>query len=129
MAKRITAIKAYAPRLKSYRATQLPTIVELIEQRTNLNASEIRFVIRELHEAILFFGCKGIPVKIDDLGTFTPAIRLDGHLHFNVLVDAALTRRLNYDFNGTILRRNNIGIRADDLIQQWNTNHPDDPVA
>jgi hypothetical protein len=87
-------------------------------------------VLIQLHESILFFTQGGHPVKIEGIGTFTPAIHIDGSFNLNVRVDRSLVHKLNKTgaVTSKVINRANIGATADDLIRQWNKNHPHDPV-
>jgi hypothetical protein len=131
MAKRITAIKAYAPRLKLNRTLQTATLSELIQRRTAFNRGEILGLLSELNELIIDHLLRGTPVKIDGLGTFSPAIHLDGSLHVNVRIDRSLIWALNGPeaFKGKVINRRNIGLSAGDLIAQWNRHRSEDPVG
>jgi nucleoid DNA-binding protein len=131
MAKRITAIQALTPRIELQGRFVTETMCELISRRTSLNRGEIENVLRELHENMVDALSAGRPVKLDGIGTFTPVIRLNGELSINVRVDREPIKDLNKPgrFTGGIRNRPNIGRSADELIQGWNANHPDDPVV
>ena len=78
---------------------------------------------------IVFFNQDGYGVKLEMLGTFLPNIRLDGTFDVQYRLDRSLRNGLNRDkFHGTILNRGNIGKTADELVAQWNAEHPDDLV-
>ncbi|TET33763.1 MAG: hypothetical protein E3J69_07295 [Anaerolineales bacterium] len=130
MVKRINAIKAYTPRIKLYNRAELDKVCKYISGQSSLNAGETKNVLFQLHDAILSFVRRWQPVKIDDIGTFTPMIHIDGSLHLNVRVDRKLIRKLNEPGFVTtdIVNKPNIGATANDLVSQWNENHPDAPV-
>ncbi len=130
MVERINAIKAYTPRIKLYNRAEIDKVCKYISGQSSLNAGEIKNVLFQLHDAILSFVRRGQPVKIDDIGTFTPTIHIDGSLHLNVRVGRELIRKLNEPgfITADIINKNNIGTTADDLVSQWNENHPDAPV-
>jgi hypothetical protein len=46
-------------------------------------------------------------------------------------LDVSMGKSLNAAgaFRGAILNRDNIGKSADDLVQLWNAEHPEDPIA
>lgn len=130
MAKRITAIRKYRPEIKRGKTRQMPQIIRHIARGTSLNEGSIRYVVYELRDAILEAHRAGAAVKIEGLGTFTPTIRMDNELDILFRPDPAMLRGLNdrTQFSAKILNRANIGKTADDLIAQWNAEHPDDPV-
>ena len=130
MAKKITAIRKYRPELKRERTRQTPQIVEDIARTTGLNEGEIRFVVYELRDAILAAHHHGQAVKIEGLGTFTPTMHVDGDLDILFRPEPDMLRQLNNPTRlyAKILNKKNIGKSADQLIAQWNKEHPDDPV-
>ena len=130
MTKQINAIKALTPSIKLQNTAQNDLLCKYISRRSSLNAGEINNVLMQLQDAILFFTLAGHPVKLDQLGTFTPTIRLDGSYNLNVRLDRALIREMNRpgEMKAELLNRKNIGLSADDLIAQWDDLHPDDPI-
>ena len=130
MAKKITAIRRYRPEIKRGPTLQTRQLVEDMARRTSLNEGSIRFVVYELRDAILGAHRTGQAVKIEGLGTFTPTIRLDGSLDFLFRPDPDMLRQLNDrgKFYAKILNKANIGKSAEELVAQWNMEHPDDPV-
>lgn len=72
----------------------------------------------------------GQAVKIDGLGTFTPTIHVNGSLDILFRPDPEMLRQLNdrTKFYAKILNKANIGKSADELVAQWNVEHPDDLV-
>jgi len=84
----------------------------------------------ELRDHIIEFNRAGRAVKVDGLGTFSPSIDLDGTLSISFRPDPALNYGINIPgtFSGTILNRENIGKTSDDLVAQWNQDHPENPI-
>ena len=76
-------------------------------------------------------GKQGQAVKIGGLGTFTPTVRMDGSFDILFRPDPDMLRQLNdpTQFHAKILNKNNLGKSADDLVAQWNAEHPDDLEA
>ena len=130
MAKKITAIRRYRPEIKRMPTLQTRHLVEDMSRSTSLNEGTIRFVMYELRDALLKAHRTGQAVKIEGLGTFTPTIRLDGSLDILFRPDPDMLRQLNdpTKFYAKILNKANIGKLADELVAQWNEEHPDDPV-
>lgn len=131
MASRIKAFQANMPRIAHARTIQREELVEYIAQRTGLNQGEILLVLYELRDAISYYLRVGYGVKLEGLGTWLPNIRLNGTFDVQYRLDRGLKRALNgvNDFYGKILNRKNIGKTPDELVAQWNAEHPDDPVA
>ncbi|MGD2058445.1 MAG: hypothetical protein PVF85_07595 [Anaerolineales bacterium] len=130
MAKRINAIKALMPHIELNSTIQVDELARYMSRGTNLNPGQIKFILGELSDALLFFTSSGQPVKLDGLGTFTPGIRLSGEFTLNVRVDRDLIDGLNKPdaFKGRISNRANIGKSGDDLVEQWNRSVPEDQV-
>ena len=130
MAKKITVIRRYRPEIKKRRTRRMPELVRSMSRATTLTEGTIRLVMYELRDTILMAHHSGDAIKIDGLGTFTPTIRMDGELDVLFRPDPAMLRDLNdrSKFTATILNRDNIGKSADELVAQWNAEHPEDPV-
>lgn len=130
MAKRITVIRRYRPEIEKKRTRKMPELVRSMSRATTLTEGTIRLVIYELRDTILMAHLMGEAVKFDGLGTFTPTIRMDGELDVLFRPDPAMLNDLNdrTKFTATILNRANIGKSADELVAQWNAEHPEDPV-
>ena len=130
MAKKITAIRKYRPEIKRMPPLQTRQMVENLAQRTSLNEGSIRHVVYELRDEILRAHRIGQAVKIEGLGTFTPTIRLDGSLDILFRPDPDMLKRLNNrtKFHAKILNKANFGKSAEELVAQWNVEHPDDLV-
>jgi len=130
MARKITAIRKYRPEIKREPTRQMPQVVEDMARGTGLSEGEIRLVVYELRDAILMAHSHGQAVKIEGLGTFTPTVRLDGYLDILFRPDPDMLKKLNdpTSFHTKILNKSSIGKSADELVAQWNDEHPDDPV-
>jgi hypothetical protein len=129
MAKKITVIRKYRPEIKRMPTMQMPQVVEFIAQHTGLNTGEIIFVAYEVRDTILMAGSRGQAVKIEGLGTFTPTIRVDGSLDILYRPDPRMLVELNNrKISARILNKKNVGKSADELVAQWNSEHPDDLV-
>jgi len=81
-------------------------------------------------EAITFFNRQGQGVKLVKLGTYLPKIALDGKFGVSHRLDVVIRNGLNApgSFSGEIANRSNVGKTPDELVAQWNAEHPEDPV-
>jgi len=106
-------------------------LIDLIASRTGLNEGEVRQVLFELRDSVVFYNLQGRPVKLEGLGTYRPVIELDGKLKVGHRADMDIKNRLNTpgDFRGEIANRENIGKTGDDLVAMWDEAHPDDLVG
>jgi len=131
MANRLVAINTFRPRIELGNTVQKAELTRYLADRTGLNEGSVDLVIKELRDTIIFFNRAGRAIKIDGLGTYTPGVGLDGTLDVGYRADVALNGGLNTQgtFSGTFKFRENVGKSTDDLVAQWNTAHPDDPVG
>jgi nucleoid DNA-binding protein len=130
MAKRIEAIATYRPRINFNEMIDTPELTRYMARGTALNTGEILNVLEELHESVCFFVVQGTPVKIKGLGVFFPSMRLDGSLGVNLRMDPSIRREVNQSgpFKGTLTNAANVGLSAQELVNRWNSEHPNDPV-
>lgn len=130
MADKLKAIGAYRPRIKLGRMIQMDQLEPYIVARTSLNEGELHNVLRELCDAVIYFGLDGRSVKLEYLGVYTPKIALNGKLSIAHRLNNSLKRRLNDEgkFKGDVINNDMVGKSVDDLIARWNEEHPDDPV-
>lgn len=131
MAKKITAIRRYQPEINRGPTRQMPKLVADMTRGTGPSQGEICSVVYDLRDAILLVHRDGQAVKIAGPGTFTPAVRMDGSLDILFRPGSDMLRELNdtTHFCATILNKSNIRKTADELIAQWNREHPEDPVS
>jgi len=131
MSYRIKAVAEYRPRIASSRPCEMPELARYLADRTGLHVTQVRYVLGELQAGIMNFSRSGRAVRLEGLGTFTPSIDLDGKITINHRADTQLINQLNTPgvFEGEIVHRENIGKRADDLMELWNEEHPTDPLT
>jgi hypothetical protein len=130
MAKRIKAIKEYTPTIKQLPTLTMDRLVGYIAARTNMNEGAVHHLLMELRDTIIFFGLMGQAVKLEGIGTFTPTLQLDGTINMNYRADKYIKQRLNDTgkLSADIRNKEMLGKTVEDLIAQWNKNHPDDIV-
>jgi len=131
MAHRIQVISIYRPRIEQGNTVQKPELIRSVSRATGLVEALLDYVIKELRDKIIEFVRSGRAVKIEGLGTWTPNIGLDGSLDIQYRADTALVNSLKVPgtFTGKILKRENIGKTGDELVEKWNTDHPEDIVS
>jgi hypothetical protein len=130
VAKRIQAIAAYRPKIDLGETVMEEELSAYIARGTALNAGEIQNVLRELHEALVFFARRGSPVRIQGLGIFRPTIQTDGRFRLRLRLDRSLDRDLNVEgaASCTVLNESNIGSSVGEMVARWDAEHPDDPI-
>ena len=131
MASRIKAINAYMPSIELGRRVEIDELVDLIAARTGLNEGDVRQVMLEMRDAVIFYNKQGRAVQLEGLGTYTPVIQLDGTIKVGHRADTEIKKQLNVpgEFNADIKNREYVGKTGEELVAMWNEAHPDDPVA
>jgi hypothetical protein len=129
MAQRIQAVTAYRPRIDQGKAATEERFMELVTQRTTLSSGVVKNVQDSEVEALIGLLLDGRPVHTGS-AIYTLSIGLDGKYEVNVRADKRIERAVNQEgaFRGEIINAENIGKTSDDLVGQWNVDHPDDPV-
>ena len=130
MAPRIQAINAYRPRIEQGNTVQKPELLRSVSRATSLVEGTVDQTIKEVRDQIIEFCRSGRAVKVEGLGVFSPSIDLEGNLSISFRPDPAFANGLNVPgiFTGTILNRDNIGKTSNELVETWNTDHPEDLV-
>ena len=129
MARIVQAINIYGPKLELNQMSHLEQVAKWLAMRSGLNKNEVRMVLGELSEAILFYNNQGNPVKLDGIGIFRPSINRKGEVKINFRADTALKKGLTYEtYSGSIRNRTRIGLDNQGYKDLWDPDHPDDPL-
>ena len=130
MTEKIKAIGRLRPRVIPGQTVQSDELVRYMSQRTGLNSGEIALVLHELSDAVVFFNLAGRAVRLDRLGTYFPAIRLNGQLKAGHRLAPFIRKTLNNpgQFTGQIANKHNIGKTVEELVDLWDQENPEDPV-
>jgi len=130
MAKRIKAINALRPRLKRLPPVDEYRLAEYIADRSNLSKAAVTYALLEISAAIEDFAAMGRSVRLTGIGLITPGMNTKGELTIRIRPDPRLVRALNAPnrFVGKVVNARNLRKSGDELVAQWNTLHPDDPV-
>lgn len=130
MASFLEAFHVHGPRLVYSRTATTVELAQLLAGRTGFKHGQMLMVLRELHEVLLQYGRSGVPVEVDGIGRFRPAIRRDGHIHMAIVVDRELATGLAAldRYVGEIANRVNIGLDDAGYKALWDAAHPEDPL-
>jgi len=131
MASIITVRRWLGPRLEQESTMSTDTAIKLITSRTGLTAGEVVQVLYELHDVIIDAAWGGQAVRLEKLGTFTPTLVRDGTLRLNFRPVPELKKKLTWKhrIRARILNKRSAGATDEELVEQWNELHPDDPVS
>lgn len=129
MAKLIQAYATYGPRIDLLAAADPEEFMEVITQRTTLSTGVVKNVQESEVETLIGMLKRGQPVH-SGVAIFTPTIDAQGNLSVSVRVDKRIISRLNLPgaFKGKINNGDNIGKTTDEIVNIWNTEHPDDMI-
>jgi len=130
VAHKLKAVHEYAPKLINSGTMDINDICENISRRSSLNTGEIRNVISELKENILFYAQRGFSMKVEGLGIFRPSIDLKGNLFLNYIADPTVKKVMSQfsEYKGEIKNRDNCGKSICELVELWNKENPDDQI-
>jgi len=130
MARLIQAMQKYGPKVERSRTAPPEHVAGWLARGTGLNVSQVEMVLRELHEAVLYFNKIGTPVKLSGLGTFAVSVDRHGRRRIGLRADMGLRRGMNGEHASLLPLRNadNIGIDNAAFKTLWDAEHPDDPL-
>lgn len=132
MTNRLNVLHEMCPKLRVGPLVEIDELAEFISQRSSLNRGTIKNVLCGLQDAIVHFVTVfGRSVKLEEIGSFIPVLKLSGKLKLHLRVDPVLTKRANNTHLKSldIKNRKNIGKSLDQLVKIWNELHPDAPVT
>lgn len=128
MAKNIQVWSAFGPRITLGDPMTPDEVIDNIVSATNQSRGAVLAVLAEL-DVQLESGLKaGRIVQLPNGTHYEPIGKKDGSININVRVNPALDRKVNADFRGRWVNRENIGKAEAELIVLWNSTHPDDPI-
>ena len=128
MADVIKVFQAYSPKIKIQGMVERNQLEEYIKGRSSLTAGTIRKVLSELQEGLLFFARMGYSVRLEGVGSFSPAIDRKGAFKMNYRPDKNLLEELGHEFEAKIRNKEMLDKTQEEFIARWNREHPDDPV-
>lgn len=131
MAKQISAINAYCPRIQNGQTIKREQLAKYIADRTGLNLGDVLHMFYEIQDAVVFFANNGQGVQLEGVLTMSPSIALDGKIKMKTRISNDIIKRMNVQgaFKGSILNKENIGKTSDELIVMWNEANPSDPIT
>lgn len=115
----MTEVNPLLPRIILNKPLPLSELIEYIKDRSNLNKGEVLGILSHLEDDLVFFLNEGYPMRLPGIGSFTPTIRLDGHINIKFRPEKELLNSLNAKgaFTGTIKNKKNVGKSIDELKQ------------
>jgi hypothetical protein len=127
MARLVTAVAKYGPKVARKPTAQLPEVSRWIARGTGLTDGQVSLALKELRDAILYFNASGSPVKLDGIGIFGVSVDRNGRRNITFYADQSL-RRGAATSDLTIRNHANIGLDNAGYKALWDADHPDDPL-
>ena len=126
----IQAIATYRPRVAKAHTVELGELIERLSRGSLVTESIARLVLADLVRELKLSLKAGQQVNLEGIGIFRPEISLDGSARVVMRMDKGLKQTLRRadELDGTVLRRENIGMDRAAIIARWNAEHPEDPI-
>ena len=130
MATLIEAVNAYRTRVLPKDTIGLNILARRLAHGSLANESIARMVLTDLQREVRNALIEGHPVQLPGIGRFSVHMRLGGRMRLAVRADRQLQSALSdpAQFEGDLLRAENIDLDTAAIIALWNEAHPDDPV-
>lgn len=130
MATLIQAIATYRPRVAKAHTVELDELVDRLSRGSLVTESIARLVLADLVRELKLSLKAGLQVNLEGIGIFRPELSLDGSARVVMRMNKGLKQTLRRadELDGTVLRRENIGMDRAAIIARWNAEHPEDPI-
>ncbi len=131
MTKKLAMLNRLRPRIISQGLTDLEILAERVTKNTTFNSDEFYGMLRlAMKEAVKALQA-GETVKLDGLVNVRPYLKVNGKVDMALLGDRRALAALNNPKLWTadkVSNYRNLGKSSEELVELWNTSHPDDPV-
>ena len=131
MAKRVTALSTYRPRIKRGPIVEPPELAGAVARRTRLSPADVIYAASSIGDEALYLLRTGRSVRLPGLGMLTPSLDMEGTLNVRFVLDRTALRRASHGdkvFLGEMTHPEHRHKRPEDLVALWDAEHPDDPV-
>ena len=132
MSNKLTVINQLRPRITVQEHVDLETMAARISKNTTYNAQEIYSILRLFVDDTNAALQAGETVKIDGMMSITPNVKVGGEVDLALRCDRAAVAALNDPTLWTaakVSNHANMTKTSEELIAQWNKEHPDDLVV
>jgi hypothetical protein len=132
MAQRLSVISQTRPKIISQGLVDLDEAARRMTKNTTFNQDEIYAMLRLYVREVLTALQAGETVKIDNLLIVSANMKVGGEVNVSVRGDRQAVAVLNNPVLWTatkVANHANLTKSADQLVDDWNLAHPDDPVA
>ena len=129
MAKKIQMWTKYGPRVALGTTMNPEEIIENVIGATNQSKGSVLAVLSELDVQILAGLKAGRIVRLPNGTRFEPVGKKDGSINIVVNVSNEVDTKVNALFKGKWINAERIGWSEEEMIEFWNTEHPEDPIS
>lgn len=129
MAKKIQMWTKYGPRISLGTTMEPEEIIENVIGATNQSKGSVLAVLAELDVQILAGLKVGRIVRLPNGTRFEPVGKKDGSINIIVNVSNELDTKVNALFKGKWINADRIGWSEAELMELWNSEHPEDPIS
>ncbi len=131
MAAKLPVLNQLRPKVISQGVVNLEKLAGRVSKNTTYNAEEIygmfRLAVKEIINALQ----NGETVKIDGLVSIAPNMKVGGEVDLTLRGDRGAIAGLNNPILWTadkVANHANLSKSTEELVELWNTEHPEDPV-
>ncbi len=130
MATLIEAVNAYRTRVLPKETIGMNILARRLAHGSLANESIARMVLTDLQREVRNALIEGHPVQLPGIGRFSLHMRVGGRLRLAVRADRGLQSAIGdpANFEGDLLRVENIELDTAAIVALWNAEHPEDPV-
>lgn len=130
MARIVTAVSAFGPRIRQRSAARTKELAEWISRSCGLNSNQVQLALGELSDAVIFYLAKGMPVSIDGVGRVVVTVSRRGDRRVRMIAAGRVKKWIadNSYFNASIDNEDRIGWTDADYKAAWDAAHPDNPL-
>ena len=130
MATLIEAVNAHRTRVLPKDTIGMNILARRLAHGSFVNEGIARMVLTDLEREVRNALIEGHPVQLPGIGRFSVHMRLGGRMRLSVRADRRLQTALSNpaNFEGDLLRAENIDLDTAAIVALWNEENPDDPV-
>jgi len=131
MAKRLTVINKLRPKIVGQGVVDVEELAGRVAKNTTFNVEEIDSILRLAVDEANAALQAGETVKLDDLLSVSPNMKVGGAVHMSIRADRGATAGLNNPMLWTaakVKNHANLSKSSDDLVADWDAANPGDPV-
>lgn len=127
----LTVVNKLRPKIISQGVVNVEKLAERVAKNTTFNVEEIHSILRLAVDEANAALQAGETVKLDDLLSVSPNMKVGGAVNMSVRANRGATAGLNNPLLWTaakVSNHTNLSKSSDDLVADWDAANPGDPV-